>query len=80
VRAFAAKLPSVGLTVALYLARYGRDAVVVDDSASRARLIPQSASRARLIRQATTIRASRASPDPISWRGCVSRHSCMAPL
>jgi thioredoxin reductase len=59
----------VGLTGALYLARYRRDAVVVDDSASRARLIPQ----------ATTIRASRASPDPISWRGCVSRHSCMAP-
>jgi thioredoxin reductase len=50
-----------GLTAAIYLARYRRDAVLIDEGVSR------------------TIRDSRASPDPISWRDCVSKHSCMAP-
>ena len=52
-----------GLTAAIYLARYRRDAVLVDEGVSRAKLIPASHNYAGFKGIAGT------------WRDCVSKHS-----
>jgi thioredoxin reductase (NADPH) len=59
-----------GLTAAIYLARYRRAAVLVDDGPSRAALIPAS----------HNYPGFKTSPDLISWRDSVSKHSYMAPI